>query len=157
MELREIRKNKNITQMEAAYFLNISLRSYKEYENNMDKRDSFKYQYLVDSLERYNYIDEEHGVLTLDCVKEIVSNIMKKYDIEFCYLFGSYAKKTATDTSDIDLLISSSITGLEFYGLAEELREKLNKKVDLLVISQLENNFELTKEILKYGIKIYER
>ena len=69
-------------------------------------------------------------------------------DVNFCYLFGSYAK--AKPTSDVDLLISANVK-----GLVEEIRLKLNKKVDVLDINQLNNNIELTEEILKDGIKIY--
>ena len=75
--------------------------------------------------------------------------------MDFCYLFGSYAKDTANESSDIDLLISTELTGLEFFGMVEELREALHKKVDVLNVSQLKDNIELTKEILKDGIKIY--
>ena len=57
--------------------------------------------------------------------------------------------------SDIDLLIDSDITGLDFFGLVEELRQTLHKKIDLLRINQLENNQELLREIMKDGIKIY--
>jgi len=76
-------------------------------------------------------------------------------DVNFCYLFGSYAKAKAKPTSDVDLLISANVKGLKFYGLVEEIRLKLNKKVDVLEINQLNNNIELTEEILKDGIKIY--
>ena len=58
-------------------------------------------------------------------------------------------------TSDIDLLISTSITGMKFYDLVESLREGLKKKVDLLTLDQLNDNPELLNEILKDGIKIY--
>ena len=57
--------------------------------------------------------------------------------------------------SDIDLLIDTEVTGLDFFGLIEELRQSLHKKIDLLKINQLDNNQELLKEILKDGIKIY--
>ena len=83
---------------------------------------------------------------------------MKKYlnyEIEFCYLFGSYAKGKATPESDVDLLISTEVSGLKFYGLVEEIRTALHKKVDVLNLNQLTDNPELTKEILKDGIKIY--
>ena len=43
----------------------------------------------------------------------------------------------------------------KFYGLVEELRENLKKKVDVLDQKQIKDNFELTNEILKDGIKIY--
>lgn len=45
--------------------------------------------------------------------------------------------------------------GLKFYGLVEEIRTALHKKVDVLDINQLKNNMELIQEILKDGIKIY--
>ena len=88
-------------------------------------------------------------------IKVIVAEVLKSYDVNFCYLFGSYAKNKATDTSDVDLLIDSPITGLNFYGLVEELRTSLCKKVDLLKVNQLVNNEELLVEILKDGIRIY--
>lgn len=76
-------------------------------------------------------------------------------DIKYCYLFGSYAKGKATETSDVDLLVSTSITGLAFFDLIETLRESLKKKVDLLNFDQLKNNPELLNEILQDGVKIY--
>ena len=44
---------------------------------------------------------------------------------------------------------------MAFYGLAEELREALHKKVDLLNVDQLYNNPTLLNEILSKGEKIY--
>ena len=55
----------------------------------------------------------------------------------------------------MDLLISTEVSGLKFYGLVEEIRTALHKKVDVLNLNQLTDNPELTKEILKDGIKIY--
>lgn len=70
-------------------------------------------------------------------------------------MFGSYAKGKAKPDSDVDLLISSNIKGLQFFALVEDLRNALHKKVDALDIKQLNNNPDLTNEILKDGIKIY--
>lgn len=155
MKLKEIRNLKKITQIEASKLLSVSLRSYKDYENNVLKESTAKYNYMCEKLSSYNTIDEENGLLTVLEIKEIVKVIFDKYDINFCYLFGSYAKNNANFKSDVDLLIDSKITGLDYYGLIEDLRESLHKKVDLLNIDQLENNKELIKEILKDGIKIY--
>ena len=57
--------------------------------------------------------------------------------------------------SDVDLYVSSSLTGLRFVGLIERLRQTLHKKVDLIRSSELNNNIDLVNEILKGGIKIY--
>lgn len=155
MTLRELRKNKGITQKQAAEFLEIPLRTYSNYENDPKKQTSIKYKYLLEKLYLYGYIDEQNGILTLKEIKAVCATVFSKYPVEYCYLFGSYAKGKATDTSDVDLLISTTLSGLSFYGLVEELREKLKKKVDVLDLNQISNNFDLTSEILKDGVKIY--
>ncbi len=81
--------------------------------------------------------------------------IFKNDNVEYCFLFGSYAKGYANEKSDVDLLISMEVDAEKYFELVELLREKLHKKVDLLYVDQLKNNFLLTKEILKDGIKIY--
>lgn len=153
--LKKIRIEKNLTQKEVADLLGISLRSYKSYENDDSKRDSLKYRYLLEKLNEINQIDEEHGIRKKKDIEEICSMIFENKKVDFCYLFGSYAKDTANESSDIDLLVSTELTGLNFFGMVEELREALHKKVDVLNVSQLKDNIELTKEILKDGIKIY--
>lgn len=121
----------------------------------MNKQDSMKYYYMIQKLEQYGLIDETHGILTIKEITDICSSIISTLDVQYCYLFGSYAKGSASETSDIDLLISTSITGMKFYDLVESLREGLKKKVDLLTLDQLNDNPELLNEILKDGIKIY--
>jgi len=155
MTLKELRKSKDITQAQAAEFVEVPLRTYINYENDAKKQSSIKYKYMLEKLLTYGYVDEEHGILTLDKIKEACENVFSKYNVDFCYLFGSYAKGIATALSDIDLLLSTTVSGLNFFGLVEELREALKKKVDVLDINQIKGNFELTNEILKDGIKIY--
>lgn len=154
-ELKELRIEKKMTQQQVADYVGISLRSYKSYENDGQKRDSIKYKYIIEQLMKINYIDEDHGVLTCDDIKRKCTKVFEQYDVKFCYLFGSYAKGKETPTSDVDLLISTNVKGLKFYGLVEELRTALHKKVDVLDVNQLRDNLELTEEILKDGIKIY--
>jgi predicted nucleotidyltransferase len=81
--------------------------------------------------------------------------VLDEYSVKYCILFGSYAKGSANEKSDVDLVISTEVTGLRFFGIAERLRRELHKKVDLLDLRQLNNNAELLDEILKDGVKIY--
>ena len=155
MTLRELRKNKGITQQQAADFVGVPLRTYSNYETDPKKQTSIKYKYMMEKLFTYGYIDEENGILTLDEIKETCISVLSGYPVEYCYLFGSYAKGKATPTSDVDLLVYTTVSGLKFYGLVEELREKLKKKVDVLGQKQIAENFDLTNEILKDGIKLY--
>jgi predicted nucleotidyltransferase len=154
-ELKRVRTSKKLTQQEAANRIGVSLRSYVSYENDETKSSSAKYRFLLRELEMIDPIDEEHGVVSQDELKKLCSEILSEYDVYFCYLFGSYAKGTATGTSDVDLLISSKITGLKYYELVERLREALHKKVDLLDTKQLLKNEALLNEVLKEGIRIY--
>ena len=154
-DLKSLRTIKRLTQQEAAARIGVSLRSYVSYENDETKKDSLKYRFLFHELEKIDPIDEEHGVISKDDLVRICSEILSEYDVDYCYLFGSYAKGTATGTSDVDLLISSKITGLKYYELVEKIREALHKKVDMLDTKQLLNNEALLNEVLKEGIRIY--
>lgn len=103
-----------MTQAKCAEYLGIPLRTYQNYEKDEAKASSMKYAFMMQKLQEYGYIDETHGLLTVEQIKEICAGIFKDYTVDYCYLFGSYAKGKATDTSDIDLLISTPITiGME--------------------------------------------
>ena len=154
-ELRELRKSKHLTQQEVAFRIGVSLRSYISYENDETKEGSPKYRFLLQELEKINPIDEEHGVLERDDLIKICTEILSEYDVDYCYLFGSYAKGKASGSSDVDLLLSAKVTGLKYYELVERLREALHKKVDVLDTKQLLKNEELLNEVLKEGVRIY--
>lgn len=155
MTLKEIRKNKSLTQKNCAQYLGIPLRTYQNYENDKSKIGSMKYIFMIEKLSEYGFVDETHGILSVEEIKRKCTSVFENYEIEYCYLFGSYAKGIATESSDVDLLISSTISGIQYYELVETLRERLRKNVDLLNKEQINNNFELVNEILRDGIKIY--
>lgn len=154
-KLKNLRAEKKLTQQQVADLVGISLRSYKSYENDEKKFGTLKYNYIIQKLAAINPIDEERGIIDVEYIKQKCEEVFDKYDVNFCYLFGSYAKDKAKPTSDVDLLISVNVKGLKFYGLVEEIRNALHKKVDVLDINQLKDNMELIQEILKDGIKIY--
>ena len=155
MTLKELRKEKGLTQEACAKVVGVPLRTYIRYESDEGRRNNIKYRYIFEMLPKYGVIDEEHGLLTLEKIKETCSPLFEQYGVKYAYLFGSYAKKRATEQSDVDLLISMPVNGLRFYELVEALREALKKRVDLLDETQLDNNNALVKEILQDGIKIY--
>ena len=154
-ELRELRIAKKLTQKQVAQNVGISLRSYISYENDERKSRSMKYRFIFQELMKMNVSDESHGILEMEDIVRTCSEVFTDYEIEFCYLFGSYAKGKATETSDVDLLISSTVSGLRFFGLVEKLRERLHKEVDLLDSKQLLTNEQLLNEVLKDGVRIY--
>ena len=153
--IKTLRTEKRLTQAQAADLLGISLRSYKSYENEKEKEGTIKYNYIFDKLSTINPIDEDHGILDISFIMDKCVEVFKEYPVRYCVLFGSYAKGKAGETSDIDLLISSDVKGLKFFGMVERLRSTLHKRIDALNIEQLKDNMELTEEILKDGIRIY--
>ena len=157
MGLKDYRTNLGITAKEASVVTNVPLRTYIRYENDDEYGNTLKRKQILLSLQEKYEVTEEKGVLTVKIIRNIVNEVLSNYGdkISFCYLFGSYAKDYANDSSDVDLCISTSLTGLTFVGLIEELRQALHKKVDLLRLSDLNGNEELLKEIMKEGIKIY--
>lgn len=158
MKLKELRNEYNLSQLEAAKIVGVPERTYRRYENDDNYGSLIKRKMFINMLNEHCEINEEKGLLSVQLIKEKVSALFdKEYDgqIDFCYLFGSYAKGLANEKSDVDLYVSSSLTGLRFVGLIERLRQTLHKKVDLIRSSELNNNIDLVNEILKGGIKIY--
>ncbi|MBR5669336.1 MAG: nucleotidyltransferase domain-containing protein [Spirochaetales bacterium] len=155
MSLKQLRVEKGLSQAKCAEYLQIPVRTYKRYESDEGKINRLKYESIVNRLNSYGFIDEEHGKLTIEKIKEICAGVFVKYPVDYCYLFGSYAKGKETETSDVDLLVSMPIDGLQYLELIEVLREELKKKVDLLDVTQLNNNPALMQEILKDGVRIY--
>ena len=154
-ELKSLRIQKKLTQHDVSKRIGISLRSYITYENHESKEGTAKYRFLLQELEKLDPLDESHGILTIDDIRRICSDVFASYKVDFCYLFGSYAKGSAAEESDVDLLVSTETTGLRYFEMVERLRQELHKKVDLLDLKQLVNNEELLREVLKGGVKIY--
>ena len=71
MTLKELRLSKELTQNQVADLVGISLRSYKEYENDINKVNTLKYNYIYNELSKFDLIDEEHGILKLDSIKKL--------------------------------------------------------------------------------------
>ena len=156
MALKEIRQSFGITQAEAAQSVGIPLRTYARYEANPNE-GNLKYQKIIELLVSKYEILEDKGIYPLDKLKDLILSVINEYkeDISFCYLFGSYAKGYAKDDSDVDICISTTLTGLKFVGLVEKLRQSLKKKVDVIRFNDLKDNLVLINEIMKDGIKLY--
>lgn len=158
MRLKEIREEYGLTQKQVSLILGMPERTYRRYEQDEQYGDNLKREALANILLKNYEITETKGILTLNQIKDKVTTLFEekyKGQIDFCYLFGSYAKGYAKDASDIDLYVSTDLTGMRLAGLIENLRECLHKKVDVIRRSELNNNIDLVNQIMKDGIKIY--
>ena len=158
MTLKEIRESYNLSQLEAANIVGVPVRTFRRYESDESYGDLYKRQKFIDILIDQCEITEDKGLLNVEQIKKELSLLFDtqyKGVVHFCYLFGSYAKGYATEKSDVDLCVSTSLKGLDFVGLSEDIRNSLHKKIDLIRFDTLNNNLELIDEIMKDGIKIY--
>ena len=98
-------------------------------------------------------------IYTIDEIKHILQEILKNFSVKKAILFGSYAKNTQTSKSDIDLVIDSegTLLNINFYGLLENLVQKLQKNIDLFEISEIQKGSRIYNDIEKEGIVVYER
>lgn len=80
VDLKELRIEKKMTQQEVADLVGISLRSYKSYENDEEKRDTIKYNYIVEQLSKINYINEETGILELEDIVRKCTEVFERYE-----------------------------------------------------------------------------
>lgn len=101
-----------------------------------------------------------NNIYTTEEIKQTVRKLIKEYypEVEKVVLFGSYAKKTATMSSDIDLMVSGNknFRGIKSVSFMSELKETLGKSVDLFLEKNINKNSNLYKNILRNGITIYE-
>lgn len=98
-------------------------------------------------------------VYTIQEIILILREILEKFEVKKAILFGSYAKNQPTQTSDIDLVIYSEgkLLNINFYGLLEELVEKLGKNIDLFEISEIQKNSKIYNDIKSEGVIVYEK
>lgn len=104
-------------------------------------------------------------IYTLEQLKELIAPIAEKYRLSAVYLFGSYARGTAKEASDVDLLVDTtgtSLTSLFALGaLYCDLEDALQKRVDLITISALQQRAQLPSEqdfcqtVMRERVKLY--
>jgi predicted nucleotidyltransferase len=99
----------------------------------------------------------------IDLIQKNLSLIVaasKKHHVDAIALFGSAAKDTMKEDSDIDLLVdfSEDIDVLDYadnyFSLMNQLQDILNKKIDLLSSKSLKNPI-LKEEIHQSKIDLY--
>jgi len=95
---------------------------------------------------------------TTDELKKMLAPLFPAYPVHRAVLFGSYARGEATPRSDVDLLIDSKgrLLNINFYGLLEDITHRLDKKVDMIELSEVRRGSEIDKRITREGVVIYE-
>ena len=104
-------------------------------------------------------------ICTLDEIRSIITPIAQKYNLSAVYLFGSYARGTAREDSDLDLLVDlSGQTDLlqTFTLLYDDLTEAFRKPIDLVTMgailqaSKMPSEDSFKKTVLEEKVSLYE-
>ena len=154
-ELREKRKQLGLTQIEAAKACGVSRRTYQTYEEKQIMNSTF--EELRKKLEDDGILDGSNFICSVKYIKRVCGEVFSTMypEVKAAYLFGSYARGEATGKSDIDILVVIPPIGMKYYGIAVDLEERLNKKIDLHTHRQLLESEPFLEQVLKDGIKIY--
>lgn len=96
-------------------------------------------------------------VYSLPQLKDALFPLFLDYGIRKAVLFGSYGKGTATEKSDVDILVDSNLRGLQFVGFLDEIQKTLGKDVDLFDVSHIQPDSLIDQEIHRTGVTIYEK
>ncbi len=94
---------------------------------------------------------------SIDTIKTALTPIFEKYGVRKAILFGSFAKNTMTEKSDVDLLVDSGLKGLKFVGFTEDIQNAISRPADVFDITHVEKNSEIEKEISQHGKVIFDR
>ena len=92
----------------------------------------------------------------IETIRTIIRPIAIEYGLKKIYLFGSYAKGTANENSDIDLLIEKGkpMSLLKLSGFRQAVEEKINLSVDVVTAAGIAEDFQ--KAIEGTEILLYE-
>ncbi|SFP06700.1 nucleotidyltransferase family protein [Hydrogenimonas thermophila] len=80
----------------------------------------------------------------LNFLKENKEQLESKYHIKKIALFGSYAKNTQNQNSDIDILVDMPPSFDAYYELKEFLEKSFQKKVDLGLFHNVREHLKST-------------
>lgn len=159
--IQTVRENLGLTQVQLSNLVNVPVKTIRNWEQNIRVPADYIIELVLDYVLRYNgeqiSISDENAILSFKTIKDKVAQVAVKYNIEKVYLYGSYAKGRQTSASDIDLYMISDIDDIEYFGVIEDLRTILNKKIDLLSNKTIKKDSPIANEIERTGILIYER
>ena len=98
-------------------------------------------------------------MLSVADIKTVVEPIVRDTNVKKLVLFGSYAKGTASEKSDIDLYMISDgmITGLAFFDLKAKMEDAFPVDVELLPDLDVIPESPVDKQIKESGVVIYEQ
>ena len=95
-------------------------------------------------------------IYTVDEISRRISPVAEKYHLKAVYLFGSYARGEANESSDIDLVVvgREDFKPLDVFAIAEELHENSGKPVDVYEIREIKKDSPFYRQIMAESVTL---
>ncbi len=104
-------------------------------------------------------------IYTIEEISRRIKPVAEQFQLSAVYLFGSYAKGTATEISDIDLIVDTSGTAIKgLFALGElysALESALGKTIDVVTVRSLQQpaqmhcNLAFRENVWKEKVRLY--
>jgi predicted nucleotidyltransferase len=82
-------------------------------------------------------------IYSIEEIRSVIEPVCEAYRIHEVYIFGSYSRNEATETSDIDFVVdttnSNIVSLLDKMAFKNQLENLLEKKIDVILKSSLDN------------------
>ena len=86
---------------------------------------------------------------------EIIKEVVSPYPVSKVYLVGSYAKDSATDESDIDLVLDGDDLSEAYWDILFQLEDRLDTHIDVMTMRGLKGSL-LKESVMSGGLSLYE-
>jgi predicted nucleotidyltransferase len=97
-------------------------------------------------------------VYTINEITDRLTPVFEQNGVTKAILFGSYAKGTATEESDVDIVVALQPTerAIRYFGVLGDIKEALGKDVDMVPQRSIIPNGKVDIEVSQTGKVIYE-
>ena len=96
---------------------------------------------------------------TVDRIRDTLRRTPLDARVRRLVLFGSHARGTAQERSDLDLFLDSDgqITGFDYFALKATLEDAFQCEIDLLPDVDVLPDSKIVREIARDGVMVYAR
>ena len=85
--------------------------------------------------------------LKFELTDEVISKELEKFDIKYALIYGSFARGTETETSDMDLLIIGNINRTVLLRSISKLETKIGREINFILWNEKEYKIKKKQKI----------
>ncbi len=95
-------------------------------------------------------------VYSINELSDTLLPILRKYNANKAFLFGSYARNEADKDSDIDVMVvgGQQFEPTDIFCIADDLHRTLQKQVDVYEEREIDHSSDFYTNIIREGIEI---